>query len=225
MLRLDPPAHPELWDQHVDTGFAKRSVIADLGDPVERVALEELLADADAVVIGYRPGALARFGWDPSGLGARHPRLVTVALDAWGDSGPWGERRGFDSIVQAAVGIAQLYGIETEDGWRPGALPVQALDHATGMGVASAVVALLAARAEGRLGSAHLSLAGTAAHLLAAPPPPADAAVTALDVPLHTTPSPYGELTYVPPSLTVDGVALDYRAGPQRYGGAELTWC
>ena len=76
-----------------------------------------------------RPGALGRFGLGSRGLSARHPGLVIVRLDAWGHSGPWSARRGFDSIVQAACGIGT---IEAPDGGSPGALPGQLLDHGTG---------------------------------------------------------------------------------------------
>ena len=66
----------------------------------------ELADTADVVVTGYRPGALDRFGLAPEDLLERRPELVVVRLDAWGWTGPWAGRRGFDSIVQAAGGIA-----------------------------------------------------------------------------------------------------------------------
>ncbi|MEV4230918.1 CoA transferase, partial [Streptomyces bobili] len=60
VLRLDAPGSAELPDQHADTGFGKRSATLDLG--AGRRTFEELLAAADVVVTGYRPGALDRFG-------------------------------------------------------------------------------------------------------------------------------------------------------------------
>ena len=93
---------------------------------------------ADVVVTGYRPGALDRFGLAPEELLERRPDLVVVRLDAWGWTGPWARRRGFDSIVQAASGIAVAC---ARDDGRPGALPAQALDHATGyLAAASALL-------------------------------------------------------------------------------------
>lgn len=63
VLRLDAPHLPELPDQHADTGFGKRSATLDLSAGHDR--FEELLAAADVVVTGYRPGALDRFGLSP----------------------------------------------------------------------------------------------------------------------------------------------------------------
>lgn len=71
VLRLDPPGMPEILDQHADTGFGKRSATLDLAaDPG---AFEALLAEADVVVTGYRPGALDRFGLSPEALVERRP--------------------------------------------------------------------------------------------------------------------------------------------------------
>jgi hypothetical protein len=78
--------------------------------------LEQLLARADAVVCGYRPGALDRFGLTDDALAARHPGVVVIYLDAWGHVGPWQHRRGFDSVVQAPTGIASA---ESVDGGGP----------------------------------------------------------------------------------------------------------
>ena len=97
VLRIDPPALPELPEAHLDTGPGKRSALLDLADAERR---EALLAGADVLLTGYRPGSLDRFGLD------RHPQLVHVSLSAWGTAGPWAGRRGFDSLVQVASGIA-----------------------------------------------------------------------------------------------------------------------
>ena len=97
VLRIDPPALPELPEAHLDTGPGKRSALLDLADEDRR---EALLAGADVLLTGYRGGSLDRF------LGERHPHLIRVSLSAWGATGPWASRRGFDSLVQVASGIA-----------------------------------------------------------------------------------------------------------------------
>ncbi len=71
VLRLEPPGLPELPDLHAETGFGKRSAALDLG--AGRDVFEELLATADVVVTGYRPGALDRFGLSPRALAERRP--------------------------------------------------------------------------------------------------------------------------------------------------------
>jgi CoA-transferase family III len=58
-----------------------------------------------------------------------------VIIDAWGHDGPWAARRGFDSVIQAATGLAAG---ESPDGIEPGALPCQLLDHGTGYLAAAA---------------------------------------------------------------------------------------
>jgi crotonobetainyl-CoA:carnitine CoA-transferase CaiB-like acyl-CoA transferase len=175
VLRVDGPLRPDLREGLIDTGVGKRHVVLDLADARDRTTVEELLAAADVVVQGYRPGALDRFGMDAAALAQRHPHLVVVRLSAWGLRGPWAGRRGFDSLVQAATGVATVCGTPEQ----PGVLPAQALDHATGYLAAATVLAvLLRQRAEGGGWYGELSLAQTAHWLLAAPrdaSPPAPA--------------------------------------------------
>lgn len=228
VLRIDPPQMPELLDMYLDSGFDKRSAFADLTDAAQRGAVLELVQAADAVLLGYRGTALTPFGLDAASLRDRHPDLPVVTLDAWGDRGPWASHRGFDSIVQAATGISTVYGSGDGDQWEPGALPVQALDHAVGMGAAAAMISLLAARQNGVTGSAHLSLARTAQELLAHPTPSEiHANLNAeheLDVPLRHGSGDYGDLVFVPPPLKLDGHPLEYRQLPGQYGSSPLAW-
>ncbi|WKG03858.1 CoA transferase [Mycolicibacterium sp. HK-90] len=223
VLRIDPPAIPELIDQYIDNGFGKRSATADFADPAQHEKLTALLQHADALIMGYRPGALEKFGLDPYALRERYPNLVVVTLDAWGDHGPWGDRRGFDSLVQAAVGIAELYGqSDAEAGRRPGALPVQALDHSTGYGVAAAVLALLARRSTVGAGWAHMCLARTAHLLLDLPVDHRDR--RDLEVPREETESAFGHLSFASPPVFVDGNRIGYRWTPGPYGADPLNW-
>ncbi|WP_181312294.1 CoA transferase [Nocardioides campestrisoli] len=158
VLRIDPPHLPEIEWQHLDTGQGKRSALLDLRHDL--AAAQELLDRADVLVTGYRPGAIEAFGLEVP-PGAAHARV-----NAWGDSSPWAARRGFDSLVQAASGIALVEGADD----RPGALPAQALDHATGYLLAAAIIDALAGRAADGLGrDVSASLARTAAWLLDAP--------------------------------------------------------
>jgi crotonobetainyl-CoA:carnitine CoA-transferase CaiB-like acyl-CoA transferase len=124
-----------------------------------RGTAQELLDAADVLVTGYRPGTI-------EALGLRPPDgVVTARVSAWGDSGPWAGRRGFDSIVQAASGIALLEG---RDG-SPGALPAQALDHASGYLLAAGIVDALRLGDDGRGRDVSVSLARTATWLLDLP--------------------------------------------------------
>lgn len=163
VLRVDSPSLPEIPAQAVDTLPGKRSAALDFAQAQGRARLDELLADADVLVQSYRPGALTRFGLDQRELAARHPHLTVVTLSAWGPAGPWATRRGFDSLVQCPTGIAAIEGT----GVTPGALPAQALDHATGYLAAAAALLSLAGVARGAPPrSVHLSLAQTAQWML-----------------------------------------------------------
>ncbi|MBT2587208.1 CoA transferase [Arthrobacter sp. ISL-95] len=226
VLRIDPPFLPELTEAFIDSGFDKRSAEADFRKAGDLAAIHGLVASADVVVTGYRNGVMDRYGLGPEALLATKPELVVATLTAWGSSGPWQERRGFDSLVQAACGIAVRYGQHDDAGWKPGALPVQALDHATGYGLAAAVLTLLLERREtGTGGSAMLSLARTAEELFALPSGHQGMPVITLQEPEYSdADSPYGLLRFVGPPLSVEGVPLSYRQPPVRYGASPLAW-
>ncbi|MFG3259704.1 CoA transferase [Streptomyces sp. NPDC048172] len=173
VLRIDPPQYPELADTYADTGLGKRSTALDLASRSGQATFEELLASAHVVVTGYRPGALDRFGLAPESLADRRPGLVVGQLCAWGNSGPWQRRRGFDSLVQAATGIARIEAEArpAESGGAedtPGAMPAQALDHGSGYLLAGALLRSLTEQRTGTGGSrvVRLALARTADWLL-----------------------------------------------------------
>jgi len=226
VLRLDPPHRPEMPLQARDGLLGKRSALLDFGTPDGSARLHELLSLADVLVHGYRPHALDRFGLAPQALAERHPGLVVVSLSAWGSRGPWGGRRGFDSIVQAACGIAVA---ESPDGERPGALPCQLLDHGTGYLCAAAALRALATQAaRGGTLFRELSLARTGHWLLSQPRgEPADAAASAEGDPgawLTTVGSAEGPVTVVKPLGRLDGVELAWPSPLTWYGGDPPAW-
>ncbi|MFI8280048.1 MULTISPECIES: CoA transferase [unclassified Streptomyces] len=225
VLRIDSPRLPESDDAYADTGFGKRSALLDLADAGERAVFEGLLAGADVVVTGYRPGALERYGLGADELLERRPGLVVAQLCAWGWQGPWAGRRGFDSLVQAGYGVAAAYG----DGaggaagapGAPGVLPAQALDHGTGYLVAAGVLRALAAGG-GR--SLRFSLAGTASWLVREVP--ADGRAGASGEPYAAEPwlrevdSGYGALRCAGSPLPFG----QWGRGPSRWGTDRAQW-
>ncbi|WP_165987066.1 CoA transferase [Streptomyces sp. YIM 98790] len=230
VLRIDSPRLPEDPDAHADTGMGKRSARLDLADPADRKVCDELLAAADVVVTGYRPGALDRYGLAPGGLLDRHPGLTVARLSAWGwtAAGPWAGRRGFDSLVQAAVGIAAA---EAGADGRPGALPAQALDHGTGYLLAAAVLRALSDRQRTGGGrTVRLSLAGTASWLLhgirPAPPEDGDDGGDGYDPApwLTETASPCGTLRHALPPVRYDGAPRTWHRPPSRWGTDAAAW-
>jgi crotonobetainyl-CoA:carnitine CoA-transferase CaiB-like acyl-CoA transferase len=223
VLRVDSPHLPELDAIHLDTDAGKRSTLVDLQDEHARHRLHELLAGADVLVTGYRPGALEAYGLDPDLLAEQHPHLVCATLTAWTPSGPWGRRRGFDSIVQAATGIAL---IESRDGVSPGALPAQALDHATGYLLAAGVLSALRRRAtEGGTWRVEAHLARTAHWLLQTDA--LDGPAAPVDVPgpwLVESSSVYGRVAQSRPAFGIDDAPREFAWVGRRWGSDEAAW-
>jgi CoA-transferase family III len=164
VLRVDDPHRPELPSQAVEGVIGKASTTVDARTEHGREVLHQLVDQADVLVTGYRPGALRRLGLEPDQIADRHSSTINVTLSAWGTLGRWGSRRGFDSLVQIATGIGWA---TSTDNVRPGALPCQLLDHATGYLIAAGALTALARRARtGDIVHVTLSLARTAQWLL-----------------------------------------------------------
>jgi crotonobetainyl-CoA:carnitine CoA-transferase CaiB-like acyl-CoA transferase len=94
----DLPAN-RVWDR------AKRSVALDLRTEEGRDDFFTLVATADAVIEGMRPGAADALGVGYEVLHARSPSLVYISLTAYGDAGPRRDRPGYDALVSARMGI------------------------------------------------------------------------------------------------------------------------
>ena len=198
---------PSMRPLVIDTGRGKLSTSIDLRDQSGRESLAALVRGADVFVQGYRPGAVAAFGFAPEQIAKLRPGIVYVSLCAYGHAGPWAGRRGFDSLVQTASGFnaaeAQAFGQS-----KPRELPAQELDHATGYLLAFAAMTALKRRAE-RGGSWHVrcSLAQTGYWLRSLGriggtqcPDPRSADVRDL---LEETPSGFGRLTTVRHAATM----------------------
>ncbi|MEV1201377.1 CoA transferase, partial [Microbispora rosea] len=214
VLRVGAAHLPEVPGLVVETAFGKRSCRIDLRSQADR--LRELVRQADVVIQAYRPGALRARGFGPDDLAALRPGIVCVDISAYGARGPWASRRGFDSLVQMACGIAH----ENGDGLRPSPLPAQALDHGTGyLAAFGAVAALLRRAAEGGSWHVEVSLARTAAWLddlgridgAGVPQPRVEDLLATMD-------SPFGTLTYVMPPGAIDGTRPRWTSPPPRQG-------
>lgn len=222
VLRIDPPG----WQEPnvvPDITLGKRCACLDLKDNEDRKVFEALLAKADIFVHGYRPGALAGLGYGRASRRAIAPDLLEVSLDAYGWSGPWAKRRGFDSLVQMSCGIAEA-GMHWAGRDVPVPLPVQALDHATGYLMAAAAIRMLAGN--GAL-SARLSLARTAGLLmgnrqeqvgtLAKTPNDSDFAEI-------VEATPWGMARRLRPPLQVQGVTMKWARGACELGSYAPEW-
>lgn len=168
VLRLDPPGWTEALVE-TDVTPGKHLATLDLKSINGRETFLSLLREADILVHGYRQDALDNLGLGEAVRRAINPNLIDVALNAYGWTGPWSTRRGFDSLVQMSSGIAHQ-GMVWAKADVPVPLPVQALDFATGyLMAATCLRALRVKRKEGRVLSGRLSLARTAALLASVP--------------------------------------------------------
>jgi crotonobetainyl-CoA:carnitine CoA-transferase CaiB-like acyl-CoA transferase len=219
VLRIDPPdwAEPAL---EPDMTLGKRSARLDAKTAEGLDRLKQLASEADVVVHGYRADALDRLGI--RSFDELRPGIVDVAIDAYGWTGPWRNRRGFDSLVQSSTGIAEE-GMRWFQADGPTPLPVQALDHGTGYLAAAAALVGVARRAKTGVGSsARLSLARTAAMFASigrgeAP----DAAPLQVGTGLTT---PWGSARLLPTPLTIGGEPLRWARGPRPLGSDEPEW-
>jgi len=140
ITRADLPHSGEL---DLETGIGKLSAHLDLRDPAQAETLRGLIRTADVFSQSYRPGALAARGFSPESVAALRPGIVCVTLSAWSHAGPWRNRRGYDTIVQTATGMAHASAV---DG-KPQHLPVSAIDYVSGNLMAFGAMVALARRA------------------------------------------------------------------------------
>ncbi|WP_052227038.1 CoA transferase [Microbacterium mangrovi] len=223
VLRVDPPG----WDEPAVLPLVmagKRSVRLDLRDGAERGILLGLLAEADVLVHGYRGGAMDGLGLSEEQRRHVRPGLVDVAERAYGWTGPWTERRGFDSLVQFSSGIAHL-GMTSARAAEPVSLPVQALDWATGYLAATSVLLGLRERFDDDRGSSwRLSLARTAHTLLTMPRGTDDEPGDRPEISGAVVPTALGDIAVAESPIRVGRASLHYTSITTSLGVDAATW-
>jgi crotonobetainyl-CoA:carnitine CoA-transferase CaiB-like acyl-CoA transferase len=121
----------------------KESVTLDFKQPDGRAALEQLIARADVVVENFRPGTLAKLGFDYPSLAPAHPRLVYCSISGFGQTGPRRNEPGYDAVMQAEGGLMSITGAA---GGPPYRLGVAISDIVSGMFAAQGITMALFAR-------------------------------------------------------------------------------
>ena len=217
VTRVSASHLPTIATLDVDTGFGKTWRPLDLRTAADRNAFLALVAESDVVLQGFRPGAFDALGVGPDNLFAAHPGLVVVSLSAWSHVGPWADRRGFDSLVQTATGIAHEGG-RARSMSSPVPLPAQALDHATGYLMAAAAIRALTDRhLLGHGAHVQCALAGTGAWLWSLPRTPVELPdLTIVDVGdlRIVTDTPYGRVRHLGAVGSIEGVRLGWDLPP-----------
>lgn len=97
---------PYFWTVNYD----KKSIELDLTTQAGKEALYDLTADADVLIQNYRPGTAAKLDVDYETIREYNDSLVYVAISAFGQTGPWRERPGYDLLVQGMSGIMSVTG-------------------------------------------------------------------------------------------------------------------
>jgi crotonobetainyl-CoA:carnitine CoA-transferase CaiB-like acyl-CoA transferase len=118
----------------------KKSLALNLRPQAGRDVLLDLLATSQVLIENYRPGTLEQMGLGPDVLWARNPKLIIVRITGFGQDGPYRDRPGFGTLVEAMSGFASKNGFDD----RPPVLPPLAMaDMVSGLYGAYAVMVAL----------------------------------------------------------------------------------
>ncbi|KAI0487743.1 CoA-transferase family III [Xylaria cf. heliscus] len=234
----------------LDREFArgKRSIRLDLDTDADRAKLLALAGTADVVLQGYRPGSLAARGLDVEALARVNPGIIVANLSAFGPDGPWKDRRGYDSLVQACTGINVAEAAAYAGGEVSRVLPCQALDHGAGFllaaGVSAAVYHREKDREAGRSVGAYVvdvSLAGVGKYLRSLGQYEGRTGFEGEDWSVigergserrrevereffETRDTPFGEMTFLKHSASVEGFEPRWEQMPSPLGSDEAVW-
>ncbi len=234
VLKITAPHLPNIGYQEFDTGHGKLSAHLDLREQQNLDTLRGLVKSGDVFSQSYRPGTLAGRGLSPQELAELRPGIIYISLSAFGHAGPWANRRGFDTVVQAVSGIAGRQGdLFPENGPGPQFYPVSAIDYLTGYLMAFGAMVALARRArEGGSWLVRASLAQTGRWLVGRGQVP-DSEVS--DVPEEFSPeeiegwtmvseTPTGRLRHLAPVLKLSETPPRWARPAVPLGHNEAAW-
>jgi len=158
VIKVEPPAGDparvqspfengqSVWFRNLNRGKTSRTL--DLKSEAGRAALWDLIARADVLVEGFRPGVIGRLGFGYEAVAARNPRIVYCSISAFGQSGPLAHHPAHDLAVQALAGFLSVN--DGPDG-TPVVPGVPSADMAAGLTALSGVLmALIGRESSGR---------------------------------------------------------------------------
>lgn len=150
---------------HLSTGRGKRSIGVDMKSVEGKALVERLVASADVVMENFRPGAMARLGFDPERLLAEYPKLIYAAATGFGSTGPFAHRPGQDLLLQAMSGLAAHTGRADGPPVPVGSVVID--QHAAALYAMGIMAALLRRAKTGKGGRVDVSLLQAAIDLQA----------------------------------------------------------
>ncbi|AIT82207.1 carnitine dehydratase (plasmid) [Novosphingobium pentaromativorans US6-1] len=139
---------------HLSLNRNKYSITADLKDAEDRERVMRLVADADVVIEGYRPGVAQRLGLSFDDVRKINPDAVYCSISAFGQHGPWSRKAGVDGVIQAVSGLMSITGDADSP---PSKVQTPIVDMSAGLQATVAILAALAKRDKGE-GVGHIDI-------------------------------------------------------------------
>jgi crotonobetainyl-CoA:carnitine CoA-transferase CaiB-like acyl-CoA transferase len=139
VIKIEPPGTGDplrAWgDSSVQTHWKvysrnKKSVTLNLREPEARDIVLKLAEGSAVMVEGFRPGRLEEMGLGPDVLSAANPSLVLVRISGFGQNGPYRERPGFGTLIEAMSGFADRNGFADREPVLP---PIALADMVAGL--------------------------------------------------------------------------------------------
>lgn len=235
VLWVTSPNLPDLPTMDRDFARGKRTTHLDLNSEPDLLTLRHLASEADVFIQGYSPGSMSARGLGPKELAdlKKDEGIVYASMSAFGFDGPWGGRRGFDSLVQTCSGMniseAEHYG----EGEAARPTPCQALDHAGGYFLAAGINAALYKQATiGGSWEVQVSLAGTMKYFRSFGQYPGKEGFAVEDINspdqvpeyLETKPSGFGPLQAIRHSASIEGAMPFWERMPKPLGSDPPEW-
>ena len=108
--RFFPPMIDGISINYCSDNRGKKSVVLDLKDPRGAEIFKKLAAQADVILESFRPGVMEKLGLDYESIRAINPRAIYCSISAYGQTGPYAQRPGYDVIAQAVSGLMDMTG-------------------------------------------------------------------------------------------------------------------
>lgn len=108
--RFFPPMIDGISINYCSDNRGKKSVVLDLKDPRGAEIFKKLAAKADVILESFRPGVMEKLGLDYESIRAINPRAIYCSISAYGQTGPYAQRPGYDVIAQAVSGLMDMTG-------------------------------------------------------------------------------------------------------------------
>ncbi|RJQ30512.1 CoA transferase [Candidatus Parcubacteria bacterium] len=115
----------------------KKGIVVNIDGKQGANIIYDLVKNVDIVVENYRPGVMSKFGFDYKKLKSINPKIIYCSITAWGKTGPYKNKPGVDSIMQAMSGLSMISG---DEGGPPIRIGTPIIDIATGIYAALAIV-------------------------------------------------------------------------------------